>query len=205
MANKSIELRESGISVLFAYEEALGYCIGDTVTDKDGLLAAVVFTEVINTLYQENMTVLQYFQQLEQKYGVFVSYNSYVLCHDPQLTNTIFARLRTGGPTQGYWDTCAGHTILQVKDITMGYDSSTSDKKSDLPMTPDSHMLVFEFDNEVTVTFRTSGTEPKIKFYSEIAGQSGQTREMLDEYLKLFVNNVVEEMIQPTLHGLKMA
>jgi phosphomannomutase len=63
-------------------------------------------------------------------------------------------------------------------------------------------MLMFEFDNGVTVTLRTSGTEPKIKFYTEIAGKIGQSRESLSDFLRTFIDKVVYEMLQPELNGL---
>jgi phosphomannomutase len=46
IGNKAIQLKEEGVSVLFSYEEALGYCVGDVVSDKDGVSAAAVFVEM---------------------------------------------------------------------------------------------------------------------------------------------------------------
>ena len=38
MGNRSAELRErEGCTVLFAFEEAIGFCVGDVVKDKDGV------------------------------------------------------------------------------------------------------------------------------------------------------------------------
>lgn len=39
-----------------------------------------------------------------------------------------------------------------------------------LPVSSSSQMVTFTFTNNVTITLRTSGTEPKIKYYSEIRG-----------------------------------
>ena len=36
-----------------------------------------------------------------------------------------------------------------------------------LPVSPSSQMITFTFENGCVVTLRTSGTEPKIKYYTE--------------------------------------
>ena len=150
-------------------------------------------------------------QSLYNRYGEFVSYNSYVISHDPKVTDGIFARLRTSGGNNGggngYWTECAGSAITAIKDITLGYDSTAveGDDSSRLPSTPDSHMIMFEFSNGCSVTLRTSGTEPKIKFYTEIAGAVGQDRASIKDTLHTFIDNLVNEMLQPDVHGLSRA
>lgn len=37
-----------------------------------------------------------------------------------------------------------------------------------LPTSRSSHMITFAFANGVMLTLRTSGTEPKVKYYSEM-------------------------------------
>jgi phosphoglucomutase / phosphopentomutase len=202
----AIRLRAEGTPVIFLFEEALGYCIGDVLCDKDGVSAASVFLEMAGVLMRESgLTVKQHLQQLYTKYGEFVSYNSYVISHDKAVTQTIFQQLRTAGPTGGYWTECAGSKIVAIKDITVGYDSTTADQKSPLPVTPESEMIMFEFENGCSVTLRTSGTEPKIKYYTEIAGKPGQARAVAQAVLHSFVDNLVNEMLQPDKYGLERA
>lgn len=149
--------------------------------------------------YRTPAGLLQY---LKGKYGEFVSYNGYVLSYDPKKTDEIFAHLRASGPTGSYWSECLGEAIVSIQDITKGYDSTSADHKSTLPMTPDSHMIMFEFANGVSATLRTSGTEPKIKYYTEIAGQPGQSTEELRSKLVTFVNGMIDVMLQPAKNGL---
>lgn len=190
----------------------MGYCLGDILCDKDGISAGGVLQEIANTLAlstgaTDAHTISELLHEINLKYGEFVSYNSYVISYDGQVTNTIFEQLRSTGPTGGYW-THAGEgkvAIVAIQDITKGYDSTTVDLQSTLPRTPDSHMLMFEFANGVSITLRTSGTEPKIKFYTEIAGKAGQTTAELKALLVSFVDQVVEEMLQLTKYGLKRA
>lgn len=57
---------------------------------------------------------------------------------------------------------------METRDLTTGYDSSQEDKKATLPVSRSSQMITFTFDNGLVVTLRTSGTEPKIKYYTEL-------------------------------------
>jgi phosphomannomutase len=223
LGDAAVALRKKGVPVIFSYEEALGYCLGDVVVDKDGVTAAAVFLEMATSLKKEDgRSVFDHLQFLYSKYGEFRSFNSYVISHDAAVTEKIFARLRTSNqqktsstdPSSGsgvqpkwknYWSHCVGVEVRSIIDVTKGFDSTSPDGSSVLPLTPESHMIMFEFANGVSVTLRTSGTEPKIKWYSEIAGAPGVTREQLDQELHSFVGQLVEEMLQPQEHGLGRA
>jgi phosphomannomutase len=215
LGNRAIELRQQGTPVIFSYEEALGYCVGDNACDKDGISAAAIFVEMANALQNgwtdthgessggPARTIQELLQSLNQKYGEFISYNSYVISKDPKVTDEIFHQLRTSGNGhQGHWTSCAGVKVVAIQDITNGYDSTSTTGTSSLPQTPESHMIMYEFENGVSVTLRTSGTEPKIKFYTEIAGKPGQQRAELEGVLHTFVESLVGEMLQPKKYGL---
>lgn len=60
------------------------------------------------------------------------------------------------------------YKIVGTRDLTTGYDSSQEDLKVTLPVSRSSEMITFTFDNGLVVTLRTSGTEPKIKYYTEL-------------------------------------
>lgn len=64
---------------------------------------------------------------------------------------------------------CDGkYHIKSVRDLTTGHDSTQPDGKAVLPTSRSSHMITFAFANGVMLTLRTSGTEPKVKYYSEM-------------------------------------
>ncbi|KAJ3063373.1 Phosphoglucomutase-2 [Podochytrium sp. JEL0797] len=56
-------------------------------------------------------------------------------------------------------------------------------------------MVTFELANECVFTLRTSGTEPKIKYYIE---KKGTDREAVGVDLKAVVKAVGEELFQAT-------
>ena len=58
---------------VFGYEEALGYTIGPTVRDKDGMSAAVIFTDLVADLADQGKTVTDELAELWRRHGLWVS------------------------------------------------------------------------------------------------------------------------------------
>jgi phosphomannomutase len=129
-----------------------------------------------------------------------VTQNHYVKCYDPRVTDRIFARLRNGGQ---YWPACGDFPIAHIRDLTTGYDSQQPDHKAILPVSASSHMITYTFANGCVATLRTSGTEPKLKYYVELAGAVGQSRDEVTEILRKQVEQIVEQMLQPTENNLE--
>ena len=177
------------------------------MTDKDGISAAVVFAELASQLHSAGHTLSQHLESLYSKYGLFVSYNTYVFSYDRDVTNQIFERLRRGGDCGQYIVEVGSSKVTRLRDVTLGFDSGTHDKKSTLPLTPDSHMIMYEFDNNCSIILRTSGTEPKIKCYSEISSGSDkqQSEVKLRDNLVEFVNQCILHLLQPEKNYLVMA
>ena len=192
--------------------------MGDALTDKDGISAAIAFAELANQLHASGVTLSRHLDNLYTKYGLFVSYNTYVFSYDKAVTDAIFERLRQGGERvngTSYMMHVGGVRVTRVRDVTRGFDSGMSDQKSSLPLTPDSHMIMYEFDNACSIILRTSGTEPKIKCYSEISdgggaveGTEGAERKeesVLRSALVDFVHDCISVMLQPDQNGLVLA
>lgn len=166
---RTAHLRDAGKTVLFAYEPEIGFCVGDVVKDKDGVCAAAVFAEMALAAHREGQTVRQRLESLKDVYGHFIAINGYYFCHDKAVEGKIFERLRNGGE---YWTEARGYDIVGIRDLTEGVETSAPDGKPYLPTSKSSQYLTYYFGNGATVTFRTSGTEPKLKYYSELKGSN---------------------------------
>lgn len=59
-----------------------------------------------------------------------MSKTSYFLCYDPPTIKRIFERLRNFDSPGSYPAACGTYSILHVRDVTTGYDSSQLNKKS---------------------------------------------------------------------------
>ena len=78
--------------------------------------------------------------------------------------------------------------------------SSTADGKTELPASPSSEMITFTFENGSVVTLRTSGTEPKLKYYVELRTDDPESAQADLEEL---VGSVIDEFLQPDVNDLE--
>lgn len=64
MGNKSIDLMQNGKTVIFAYEEAIGFMCGSCVLDKDGISAGVRLAELAAYLDTQNSSLYQKLKEI---------------------------------------------------------------------------------------------------------------------------------------------
>jgi len=207
MGNKSDALIKKDEVVLFAYEEAIGFMCGTKVLDKDGVSASVVITELIRHLEKQNKLLTDKLDDLYKEYGYHYTLNSYYLCYDPATTDKIFNRIRNYNKTSCSYPSSfceAKYKVVGVRDLTTGYDNTKPDLKATLPVSKSSHMITLWLDNGVVITLRTSGTEPKLKYYTEYcAPPEHHDWEGVKTELAEIVDNVVRELFQPDVNGIK--
>ena len=119
-----------------------------------------------------------------------------------------------------YPKTCGNYRIIGIRDLTVGIEADLRDngenKKPSLPCSSSTQMITFYFDNGCEMTIRASGTEPKIKWYSEIRKkkldkQTTDNDRMIDDEqfkndtkqeLDQLVETVIEQFLQPKKNGL---
>ncbi|EDV90351.1 GH23475, partial [Drosophila grimshawi] len=210
IGNKVIDEQTAGRKVLFAFEESIGYMLSTNVIDKDGISAAAhVATMACYLKCKMCMTMQEKLRDIYETYGYHTSIVSYVTCKDKVLIEKIFKRLRTFEDEQ---ENTYPSSILDgefeienVRDLTTGYDSSTPDKKATLPASESIQMITFTFKNGFVVTLRTSGTEPKMKYYAEMCGKPENKRwDELELALHRMTEAAVEEFYEPKKNGLQL-
>jgi phosphomannomutase len=64
MGNKTAQLQGEGKSVLFAYEEAIGFMCGTAVLDKDGISAGIRIAEMVAFLSKKEMSLMDKLEEL---------------------------------------------------------------------------------------------------------------------------------------------
>ena len=200
IANESIRLRKENSSLvhLLGFEEAIGFQLSASVPDKDGISAACAFAEMAVRFDEEGIKLTERLEEIyKSEIGFFANINGYFIVDDPGVTKKIFADFRRSGMKK-----LGSLAIKSVRDITNGIDTSLADgTKSHLPATPEAEMITIFFENGAVVTVRASGTEPKVKFYSELT--SKESREAARAALQLVVDLVKKDFFKPTEYPMR--
>ena len=71
-----------------------------------------------------------------------------------------------------------------------------------LPRDPSSQMITVTFENGTVFTLRASGTEPKLKYYSELAGPWPE-RARIESELSAVVDAAIAALVRPEAHHLQ--
>ncbi|HEX3343846.1 MAG TPA: phospho-sugar mutase, partial [Polyangiaceae bacterium] len=159
IANRAMEIErdpERPCEFVFGYEEALGYCVGDVVRDKDGISGALLAAEVVAVLKERGKTVQDELEAIARRWGVFASTQVNVTrkgVSGVASLRAMMARLR-GSPPRRVGD----EEVVAVSD----YEART---RTDLrsrgvaPLTlPKSNVLAFELASGSRIIARPSGT-----------------------------------------------
>jgi phosphomannomutase len=156
----ALALREAEhLHFVFGYEEAIGFCIGDAVRDKDGISAAVWFAELAASCSGRGETVLDRLAALYRRHGLYGSAQHGVTRRGAEGAREIAASLDV--VVQKPPAFLAGRAVTGVIDYRAGGEKRP-------PWFPDSPLVLVALGREGRVLLRPSGTEPKLKFYADL-------------------------------------
>lgn len=165
LMNRALECeRERGASLVFAYEEALGYGVGRVVRDKDGIGAALAFADLAGWCRARGASVLDYLEEIQRAHGLFLAdQRSFVFpgSDGARAMAQVMEGFRRRPP-----DRFGALGVTRLKDYLEGV--AVSGGAATRLALPSSNVLAFELAGGSRVTIRPSGTEPKLKCYFEL-------------------------------------
>ena len=101
------------------------------------------------------------------------------------------------------------YTVTGVRDLTIGFDSTQPGGTPVLPVSKSNQMITFYTAENLLLTIRGSGTEPKLKFYIEkiYDGQifkSGQFSDLASvvENIRIDAIDILDPLLKPENNGL---
>lgn len=174
IADAALRAEAEGEAFVFGYEEALGYSVGPLVRDKDGLSAAVRLAELARFLKGQGKSLVDRLDDLLVAHGLVHSVQWSVTL--PGLEGEEQIRRAMETLRQAPPERVGTSPIVRTLDLELGVERTKGTHRSvDLPR---SDVLVFEAEDGSRLLARPSGTEPKIKFYLELAGKAASAGEV---------------------------
>ncbi|WP_078549327.1 phospho-sugar mutase [Litchfieldia alkalitelluris] len=173
----------------FGYEESYGYLIGDFARDKDAVQAALLGVEVAAFYKKKGMSLYDALLAIFAEYGFYKEgLESLTLKgkEGAEQINNILATFRSTPPTE-----IAGKKVVSVEDYKASErtDLLVGNKQNiDLPK---SNVLKYFLEDGSWFCLRPSGTEPKVKFYF---GVKGNSLEHSEETLKEISGDVMKQI-----------
>ncbi len=166
---------------VFGLEESYGCLVGTHARDKDAIVAVMCLCEVAAYCKKNNMTLWDMMLETYEKYGYYKE-TQYTITlkgvDGAKQIGEIMNKLRTN-PPKAFGDL----KVLRFRD----YETDRIiDMETGAEMTtglPKSNVLYFELPNNFWCCARPSGTEPKIKFYMGVKGNSLEDAEKQVEKL----------------------
>ena len=155
---------------VFGLEESYGCLVGTYARDKDACVAVMMLCEVASWCKKNNMTLWDNMVRIYEKYGFYKEgLKSITLkgIEGVEQIKSIMNNLRCNPPKK-----LAEYDVLAVRDYEnqIRTDLATNEvTKLDLLK---SNVIYFELSDNAWCCARPSGTEPKIKFYMGIKGES---------------------------------
>ena len=172
-------------TVIFAFEEAIGYAFGTAVRDKDAVTAAVMAAEMASYHALHGRSLLD---RLAELYALLGRYEEETISlvmpgvDGLEKMRSLMARLRSQPPRE-----LGGRKVLRTRDYLSGEAVTASGESEALPM-KGADMLYFDLEGGSAFIVRPSGTEPKIKCYLLVRGadkaECGALRQALGGYAR---------------------
>ena len=166
-----LEFEKTGIGTyLFGFEESYGCLIGTYARDKDAIVATMALCEAAAYYKTLGKTLWDAMIDMYEKYGYYKDdIQSITLkgIEGLEKIQNILETLRKEPPAEigGYGvQRARDYKAGTIKDLRTGETSDTG--------LPASNVLYYELENDAWVCVRPSGTEPKVKFYYGIKGNS---------------------------------
>ena len=175
-------------SYQFGFEESYGCLISPHARDKDGISAVMALCEATAYYKSKGITLWQQMLNIYKKYGFYKEGQISIVLKGADGAEQIKAKMekmRANPPKS-----LAGHKVIEVRDYKEHTIVKENGERSETDL-PTSNVLYYDLTANAWCCVRPSGTEPKIKFYMGVRGESMEDAdkrlEELTEAMKKFV------------------
>ena len=156
---------------MMGFEESFGYLIKPFVRDKDAIQAVLVVAELAAYYRSRGLTLADGIEEIYKKYGYYAEKTISVTLSGvdgAEQIKAIMAKFRENGPKE------FNATAVSITEDFKAQTSTAADGTVTALTTPPSDVLKYTLADGSWIAVRPSGTEPKIKFYIAVVGESNE-------------------------------
>ena len=174
---------------MMGFEESFGYLIKPFVRDKDAIQAVLVVAELAAYYRSRGLTLADGIEEIYKEYGYYAEKTISVTLSGvdgAEQIKAIMAKFRNNAPKE--WNAT---TITVVEDFK-AQTSTAADGTVTALTTPPSDVLKYTLADGSWIAVRPSGTEPKIKFYIAVVGESNEESQAKTANIEAEINAFVK-------------
>ncbi|SNF55456.1 phosphomannomutase [Streptococcus pneumoniae] len=156
---------------MMGFEESFGYLIKPFVREKDAIQAVLVVAELAAYYRSRGLTLADGIEEIYKEYGYYAEKTISVTLSGvdgAEQIKAIMAKFRNNAPTE--WNATAITVVEDFKAQTATVADGTVTNLT----TPPSDVLKYTLADGSWIAVRPSGTEPKIKFYIAVVGETNE-------------------------------
>ena len=175
--------QEGRYEYVFGYEESYGCLVGTHARDKDAVAAVLALCEAAAYWKALHMTLADRMEQLFAAYGYYKEdLRTVTLTGEDGIRKIAekMERIRNRLPKQ-----ICGQKVIEFRDYREDLRLNVRNGEQAFTGLPRSNVLYFELEDASWLCVRPSGTEPKIKYY---AGVKGNSREDAEQKLRALMD-----------------
>ena len=171
----------------FGFEESYGCLIGTHARDKDAVVAVMALCEAAAYYKTQGITLWDQMLNIYNKYGYYkedLFTMTFKGADGAKKMQDMMDAYRKNTPKQ-----VGAYKVLRLRDYKNDVITDLATGETTPTGLPKSNVLYFELENDAWFCVRPSGTEPKIKFYAGIKGDSLEdSAKKLDELMEAIKN-----------------
>ena len=174
---------------MMGFEESFGYLIKPFVRDKDAIQAVLVVAELAAYYRSRGLTLADGIEEIYKEYGYYAEKTISVTLSGvdgAEQIKAIMAKFRNNAPKE--WNATA---ITVVEDFKAQTATAADGTVTNLT-TPPSDVLKYTLADGSWIAVRPSGTEPKIKFYIAVVGETNEESQAKIANIEAEINDFVK-------------
>ncbi|WP_270838838.1 phospho-sugar mutase [Peptacetobacter hiranonis] len=163
---------------VIGYEESYGYLVGTHARDKDAVVASLIISEAALYYKLKGMTLYDALMEIYDKFGYYKEALKSITLKGIDGVEKIAEIMKSFRNDD--ISSIAGVKVDRKLDYKEGIDGL-----------PKSDVLKFVLDDKSWIAVRPSGTEPKIKFYFGVCGDSNEAS---DNKIEALIRDIEERI-----------